>query len=104
MYGDISYHERGDCSWYEFSRAILEEAGVKGIEVLPIKSDQFPRLAKRPCFSVLNDSKFYQTTGIAIKPWRIAFQDCLPKIIGVKRVPELKGNGSNKPKNISHRR
>jgi dTDP-4-dehydrorhamnose reductase len=71
----------GSCSWYEFARAILEEAGVKGVEVLPVKSDEFPRPAKRPCFSVLDGSKFYQTTGITIRPWRMALRDCCQKII-----------------------
>jgi dTDP-4-dehydrorhamnose reductase len=58
--------------------------GVKGVEVLPIKSDEFPRPAKRPFFSVLDGTKFYKTTGITIRPWRIALRDCLPKIIGGK--------------------
>ena len=74
----------GSCSWYEFTWAILEEAGLANVEVLPIKSDEFPRPAKRPCFSVLDGSKFYQTTGITIRPWRMALRDCLPKIIGGK--------------------
>ncbi|MCX5906530.1 MAG: sugar nucleotide-binding protein, partial [Deltaproteobacteria bacterium] len=74
----------GSCSWYEFARAILEEAGVKGVEVLPVKSDEFPRPAKRPCFGVLDGSKFYKTTGITIRPWRMALRDCLPKIVGGK--------------------
>jgi len=74
----------GSCSWFEFARAILEEAGLKGVEVLPVKSDEFPRPAKRPSFSVLDGTKFHQTTGITIRPWRMALQDCLPKIIGGK--------------------
>lgn len=71
----------GSCSWYEFTLAILEEAGLTGVEVLPIKSNELPRPAKRPCFSVLNGNKFYQATGIALRPWRVALQDCLHKII-----------------------
>ncbi|MHB8908668.1 MAG: dTDP-4-dehydrorhamnose reductase [Syntrophales bacterium] len=74
----------GNCSWYEFSRAILQEAGVKDVEVLPVKSDEFPRPAKRPCFGVLAGTKFYQTTGITIRPWRMALRDCLSKTIGGK--------------------
>lgn len=71
----------GSCSWYEFARAILEEAGLTGVEVLPIKSDEYARPAKRPCFSVLDGRKFYQTTGITMRPWRMALRDCLQKII-----------------------
>jgi dTDP-4-dehydrorhamnose reductase len=74
----------GSCSWYEFACAILEEAGLANVEVLPVKSDEFPRPAKRPCFGVLDGRKFYQTTGITIRPWRMALRDCLPKILGRK--------------------
>ena len=70
----------GNCSWYEFARAILEEAGLANVEVLPIKSDKFPRPAKRPCFGVLDGSKFYQTTGITIRPWRMALRECHQKV------------------------
>ena len=70
----------GKCSWYEFARAILEEAGLTDVQVLPIKTDEISRPAKRPCFSVLDGSKFYQTTGITMRPWRLALRNCLQKI------------------------
>lgn len=76
----------GTCSWYEFARVILEEAGLTDVKVLPVKSDGFPRPAKRPCFSVLDNGKFYQTTGIAMRPWRTALRDCLSKIIACRRL------------------
>ncbi|MDP2647275.1 MAG: sugar nucleotide-binding protein [Desulfobacterales bacterium] len=47
----------GNCSWYEFARAILEDAGLTSAEILPIKSDEFPSRVKRPCFSVIGGGK-----------------------------------------------
>jgi dTDP-4-dehydrorhamnose reductase len=67
----------GSCSWYEFARAILEEAGLRGAEVLPIKTEELPRPAKRPCFSVLAGRKFCEATGITMRPWRMALRDFL---------------------------
>ncbi|MDO9586146.1 MAG: hypothetical protein Q7I93_06680 [Syntrophales bacterium] len=30
---------------------------------------------------MLGSRKFYQTTGITMRPWRMALRDCLQKII-----------------------
>jgi dTDP-4-dehydrorhamnose reductase len=67
----------GSCSWYEFARAILDEAGLMGAEVLAIKTEELPRPARRPCFSVLAGRKFCEATGITMRPWRMALKDYL---------------------------
>jgi len=49
------YHatNSGSCSWYEFARAIFCEAGLK-VELSPCTTQDFPRPATRPAFSVLD--------------------------------------------------
>ena len=37
----------GGCSWYEFARAIFDEAGVKA-DLAPISSAQYNAAARRP--------------------------------------------------------
>jgi len=46
------YHitNEGQCSWYEFARAFISNA-------IPCHTEEFPRKAKRPAFSVLANSK-----------------------------------------------
>ncbi|MGV8059190.1 MAG: dTDP-4-dehydrorhamnose reductase [Smithellaceae bacterium] len=68
---------RGSCSWFQFARKILLEAGITGVQVLPIKSDNLKRPAKRPSYSVLSMQKFISATGKTTQPWQLALQDYL---------------------------
>jgi dTDP-4-dehydrorhamnose reductase len=68
---------RGSCSWYQFAVKILQKAGIQDIDVIPIKSDQLQRPAKRPTYSVLSMHKFTQTTGKTMQPWQLGLQDYL---------------------------
>jgi len=56
------YHisNEGICSWYEFARAIIPNA-------VPCSTEEFPRKAKRPAYSVLINTK-----TSAMRPWREA--------------------------------
>jgi dTDP-4-dehydrorhamnose reductase len=42
----------GQCSWYEFALEIFEQAGVE-CQVLSCTTEEFPRPAPRPAYSVL---------------------------------------------------
>jgi dTDP-4-dehydrorhamnose reductase len=56
----------GHCSWFEFAREIVAAAGISGCEVVPVSSEQFPRPAPRPAYSVLRSER-----GAPILPhWR----------------------------------
>lgn len=70
------YHavSSGQCSWYEFGKLIIENAvpviqkSVKNI--LPVSSDQYFTLAKRPSYSVLDNSKLMKTFQINLPNWK----------------------------------
>jgi dTDP-4-dehydrorhamnose reductase len=70
---------RGVCSWFQFAVRILQEAGIMGVQVIPIKSDQLTRPAKRPHYSVLSNQKFVQAMGRTMQPWQLALHDYLNK-------------------------
>ncbi len=46
----------GQCSWFEFAREIIARTGA-GAEVRPCTTDEFPRPARRPAFSVLRSQR-----------------------------------------------
>ena len=66
---------RGSCTWFDFARKILKEARLETVELLPMKTSDLQRAAKRPAYSVLGMQKFITTTGKTMQPWQLAFQD-----------------------------
>jgi dTDP-4-dehydrorhamnose reductase len=69
------YTDSGVASWYDFAVAIQEEAlaiGLlaKAIPIEPISSINYPTLARRPSFSVLDKTKTWDALGHAAPHWR----------------------------------
>jgi dTDP-4-dehydrorhamnose reductase len=62
----------GACSWYEFTRAILDELRLSEVVLSACGSDAFPRPARRPAYSVLDSHKLAQLRGRSLGPWRAA--------------------------------
>jgi dTDP-4-dehydrorhamnose reductase len=46
----------GECSWFQFAREIVEHGGEQ-CEVSPCTTDEFPRPAPRPAYSVLRSER-----------------------------------------------
>ena len=75
-YGIFHITNRGACSWYEFTREILKLAGIK-TPVVPITSDQYPQKARRPRYSVLDNSHLRLLGMDDMRPWQEALKDYL---------------------------
>jgi dTDP-4-dehydrorhamnose reductase len=56
----------GECSWFEFATAIFEQAGIE-CRTLSCTTDEFPRPAPRPAYSVLATEREY---GLVLPDWR----------------------------------
>lgn len=80
------YHMTNDgvCSWYEFARAFAPN-------VVPCTSDEFPRKARRPAYSVLVNTK-----TSPMRPWKEALEDYLRPTVKVpmKGIILAGGTGS----------
>jgi dTDP-4-dehydrorhamnose reductase len=65
------YHISGDgqCSWYEFARAIFELEGLS-VDLTPVETDRIASPVKRPSYSVLSKEKFHKMNLGQIPLWR----------------------------------
>ncbi len=65
------YHicNSGVTTWFDFAKKIFEIANLR-VEVVPVKTEEFPRPAKRPKFSAMNND------GI-LRNWELALKDYL---------------------------
>lgn len=67
----------GDCSWYDFTRAILHRSGFGDTRVLPIASYELDRPARRPAYSVLANAAWAAAGQQRLRPWPEALEDML---------------------------
>jgi dTDP-4-dehydrorhamnose reductase len=73
------YSNEGVASWYDFAISIMELGG-ENCKVKPIQTKDYPTLAKRPQYSVLNKFKIKTDFKIEIPYWRDSLKDCIEKI------------------------
>ena len=77
LYGIWHITNSGQCSWYEFAREILQDSDVP---VKPITSEELNRPAKRPKFSVLENSVRKFQGWKSLRHWKEALKDYLEEI------------------------
>lgn len=78
-YGIYHASNTGTCSWYEFARAIFEESGI-AIRTEPCTTEQFPRPAPRPAYSVMDHAAIRQNGLTDLRPWREALRAFLKEL------------------------
>jgi dTDP-4-dehydrorhamnose reductase len=76
--GFVSVTNSGICSWFEFAKEILRQAG-KNNAVEPIDTVQAARAAKRPAYSVLSPAALH-ALGITVRHWREALPPYLAEL------------------------
>jgi dTDP-4-dehydrorhamnose reductase len=83
----LHWTDAGVASWYDFAVAIQEEALALGLlqralPVRPLRTEEFPRPARRPAYSVLDKTTGWAALGGPARHWRINLRDMLGELAG----------------------
>jgi dTDP-4-dehydrorhamnose reductase len=74
--GIVHYADEDECTWFDFAQAIVEETGAE-ITVSPVSTEEFPRPAVRPAYSVLSTERYERLTGVKPESWREGLREYL---------------------------
>jgi dTDP-4-dehydrorhamnose reductase len=107
-----TYHvsAAGQTTWYEFAKAILEEAedtsrapiwladATKGRRlisqrVIPISTEEFHSPTPRPAYSVLSNSLLMQKFGVSLPDWHAQLKRCFVSESSAAKITANSGAG-----------
>ena len=69
----------GETNWFDFARAVFEEAGLDPERIQPTTSEAFVRPAPRPAWSVLGHDNWVAAGFPRPRPWREALTEAFPR-------------------------
>lgn len=67
----------GEGSWYDFACATIELSGTEGGDLQPCSTEEYPRPANRPPYSVLDCERLTTLRGAPMAHWRDALKTFL---------------------------
>jgi dTDP-4-dehydrorhamnose reductase len=81
-----TYHgtSSGETTWFEFTCEIYRLIGADPERVRPTTTDQFPRPAPRPAYSVLGHDRWTDVGLTPIRDWRDALAEALPSLVAAE--------------------
>jgi dTDP-4-dehydrorhamnose reductase len=75
LFGIYNITNSGFCSWLEYAKKILEYSHIEGVKLNPVTQEQFAVKAKRPVYSVLDNSKYNSVFSYRLRPWQEALKE-----------------------------
>lgn len=75
--GIYHYTDEGVASWFDFTMAIMELAGIRDCVVNPCSTEEYPSKAARPAYSVLSKKKIREVYGVETPYWRNSLKTCI---------------------------
>ena len=82
------YHgtNSGQATWFQFAQEIFSLAGADINRVVPVESEEYPRPAKRPSYSVLSHKQWSKTSIGPMRDWKTALTAVMPEIISTVKA------------------
>jgi dTDP-4-dehydrorhamnose reductase len=72
----LNYANQGVCSWKVFAEVIVNEVEPTTV-IKGIPSSDYPTLAKRPNYSILNTERIEKELGVTIPTWQESLKKCI---------------------------
>lgn len=73
-HGTIHASNAGESSWCDFARELVRAAGFEDVAVEAVRTEDVPRPARRPKYSVLSTASL-EHYGIRMRPWQATLGD-----------------------------
>ncbi len=73
------YSNEGVCSWFDFAHEIVSLSNLN-CKVKPIETKDYPTLATRPQYSVMNKQKIRNLYNVETPYWRESLIECLKQL------------------------
>ena len=77
--GIYHFSNEGVCSWYDFAVMIFRIARIN-CHVKPVLTSEYPTIAKRPAYSVMDKSAFQNEFGFEAPYWIDSVDKCLKEL------------------------
>jgi dTDP-4-dehydrorhamnose reductase len=89
-----TYHLTGayETTWHGFAAEIFRQAAVRGGKVCrlkPISTAEYPAPARRPAYSVLDNTKFISAFGFGLPDWRASLAECLAELVPARTTMQV---------------
>ncbi|MGH2603797.1 MAG: sugar nucleotide-binding protein, partial [Dehalococcoidia bacterium] len=68
-----------ETTWFGFARAIFSELGADPERVRPCTTEEFPRPAPRPAYSVLSNATWQEAGLRPLRDWRPALAEFIAR-------------------------
>ncbi len=78
FYGTYHATAEGECSWYEFTSFIFGKLNIR-TKIIPCTTEEFPRPARRPSYSVLDNFNLKLINKNFMRHWKDGINDFLKK-------------------------
>lgn len=79
--GVYHFSNEGVTSWYDFAGAVHKLSGIKTCRLSPLHTNEYPAVAERPHYSVLDKTKIKQTYQIDIPHWEESLTSCVAELL-----------------------
>jgi dTDP-4-dehydrorhamnose reductase len=74
VYGLYHMTNAGECSWFEFANEVLKQSGLDA-EITPVTTEEYAAKARRPEYSVLDNTRMRALEIEEFRPWQDALAD-----------------------------